>query len=148
MEELIMVITNYKKDNFLITTDRAKTDIEAVCAMLSRSYWANTRPREVIEKSIENSLCFNLFDDLKQIGFARVITDYSTLAYICDVFIDENYRGCGLGKWLVECILEYPDFKNIRRTELSTKDAHELYRKYGFTELPHPENVMHILRNV
>lgn len=143
-----MMIEEYKLDNYLITTDPAKTDLDAVCDMLAKSYWANARKREVIQRSIENSLCFNMYDGVRQIGFARIITDHAVFAYLCDVFIEEEYRGRGLGKWLMECILSYPSLRNIKRIELATRDAHELYRKYGFTEVPHPENIMQILKLV
>lgn len=137
-----MKAENYIKDNFTITTDPNKIDVNRVCELLGKSYWANTRKREVIEESLKNSLCFCLFAEDKQIGIARMITDHATFAYLCDVYIDEAYRGHGLGKWLMECILSHPSFVNIKRIDLSTRDAHELYRKFGFTEVTRPQNVM------
>jgi N-acetylglutamate synthase-like GNAT family acetyltransferase len=137
-----LIIENYRLGNYLITTDPKKTDIDAIYTMLGKSYWANTRKRETIEKSVKNSLCFNLYNDSKQVGFARIITDHATYAYLCDVYIEEEYRGQGLSKWLMECILSYPSLKNIKSIHLGTRDAHELYRKYGFTEVPKPENLM------
>lgn len=137
-----MIVENYRLGNYLITTDPKKTDTDAICTMLGKSYWANTRKRETIEKSIKNSLCFNLYNDGKQVGLARIITDHATYAYLCDVYIEEEYRGQGLSKWLLECILSYPSLKNIKSIHLATRDAHELYRKYGFTEVPKPENLM------
>lgn len=142
-----MIVENYRLGKYLLTTDPEKTDINAVCEMLGKSYWASTRKREVIEVSIKNSLCFNLYDEHKQIGIARMITDHATFAYLCDVYIEEEYRGQGLGKWLLECILSYPSFKNIKRIDLSTSNAHELYRKYGFIESPKPQNMMMKINN-
>jgi N-acetylglutamate synthase-like GNAT family acetyltransferase len=137
-----MKIENYIRDNYLITTDPEKTDLDAVCKLLGNSYWAKNRKRETIEESIKNSLCFNLYASDKQVGIARIISDFATFAYLCDVYIDEEYRSHGLGKWLMECILSHPSLKNIRRIELTTSDAHELYRKYGFKEVSEPQKLM------
>jgi N-acetylglutamate synthase-like GNAT family acetyltransferase len=114
--------------------------------MVSRAYWAKGRPQERTEKAIANSLVFGLYKDHQQIGVARVVTDYSIVAYLCDVFIHEDYRGQGLGKWLVENILSHPDVKNVRRWFLVTSDAHDLYRKYGFGNLNQPEIWMERIR--
>lgn len=137
-----MNYANYEKGDYLLTTNPDKTDLEAVCSMLSKSYWAANRRKDVIENSLKNSLCFNMYYGSKQIGIARMITDHATFAYLCDVYIEEDHRGHGLGKWLMECILSYPSFVNIRRIDLATQDAHELYRKYGFTEVTRPQNMM------
>jgi len=137
-----MITETYKRDKYLLTTDQEKADINAICEMLGKSYWANNRKRDVIEASLKNSLCFNLFYEDDQIGIARMITDYATFAYLCDVYIEEEHRGHGLGKWLIECILSHPGIKDLKRIDLSTRDAHELYRKFGFTELPRPQNMM------
>jgi len=141
-----MIIKNYKWDNFFISTDPELSDIDAICSMLAKSYWASTRSRDVIKNSLKNSLCFNLFDGQRQIGIARVITDHATFAYLCDVFIEEEYRGRGLGKWLLECILDYPTLKEIKKFMLATRDAHNFYRKFGFEELQNPEKYMEISR--
>jgi GNAT superfamily N-acetyltransferase len=106
------------------------------------SYWARSIPRETFEKSVRNSLCFGLFHGNRQVGFARVISDYATLAYLADVFILPAYRGRGLAKWLTECIVSHPDLQNLRRWILVTQDAHGLYRKCGFTPLARPESYM------
>ena len=127
---------------FTISTDPSRLDIDTICEFLKRSYWANTRPREKTEQSIQNSLVFGLYDGNKQIGLARVITDYSVFAYLCDVFIDETYRAHGLGKWLMQTIMEYPDLKEVRRWLLATSDAHGLYRQYGFKSIEDPERWM------
>jgi GNAT superfamily N-acetyltransferase len=109
--------------------------MEIIQGFLSRSYWANTRTIEKIEQSIENSLCFGVYEGNRQVGFARVVTDYATMYWLCDVFIDEEYRGKGLGKKLVSHITEFEPIKNLTAT-LATKDAHELYEQYGYTKEP------------
>lgn len=135
-------IVNYKKDDFEITTEFDKIDIDGVCSLLSKSYWANERKRDVIVKSLDNSLCFSLFDQDKQIGLVRVITDCATFAYLCDVIIDESYRHKGLGLWLVTCVFKHPDLQTVKRWCLSTKDAQKFYEKMGFEDLSNPENFM------
>jgi N-acetylglutamate synthase-like GNAT family acetyltransferase len=146
-EILLFQIKEYRKETFIVSTDRSKVDFNKVCDFLARSYWANNRKRETIMKSIEHSLCFSLFDGNKQIGFARVITDGATFAYLCDVFIDEDYRGKKLGTWLLQCILEHPDISEVRRFCLVTKDAHEFYKPFGFTLLQEPERYMEKINN-
>ncbi len=128
----------YKRDNFTISDDTSRLDVDAICDFLSRSYWANKRPRDLIEKSIQHSLNFGVYDNYKQIGFARVVTDRAVFAYLCDVFILEQYRGHSLGKWMMECILAHPDLQGLRRWCLLTQDAHGLYQQFGFTELNDP----------
>lgn len=128
----------YKRDNFTISDDAYRLDVDAICDFLSRSYWANKRPRDLIEKSIQHSLNFGVYDNSKQIGFARVVTDRAVFAYLCDVFIHEQYRGHSLGKWMMECILAHPDLQGLRRWCLLTQDAHGLYQQFGFTELNDP----------
>jgi N-acetylglutamate synthase-like GNAT family acetyltransferase len=135
-------MTEYIKKPFMISTERNKVNVNKVCEFLAQSYWAKTRKRETIIKSLEHSLCFSLFHENTQIGFARVITDGATFAYLCDVFIDEAYRGNGLGKWMLECILQHPDIGTVRRFLLATKDAHEFYRQFGFQALQEPERFM------
>lgn len=135
-------IIEYQKDDFQITTDFRKIDIDVVCSLLATSYWANSRKRDVIVKSLENSLCFSLFHEDKQIGLIRVITDCATFAYLCDVIISEEYRHKGLGAWFLECVFKYPDLQNLRRWSLATKDAHEFYKKFGFNSLSNPEKFM------
>ena len=128
----------YKRDNFTISDDASRLDMDAICDFLLRSYWANKRPRDVIEKSIQHSLNFGVYDGDRQIGFARVVTDRSVFAYLCDVFIHEDYRGHSLGKWMMQCILDHPDLQGLRRWCLLTQDAHGLYEQFGFTELKDP----------
>lgn len=140
-------LAEYHKDDFHITTDFRKLDIDAVCSLLSETYWANSRDRAVIIKSLENSLCFSLFHKDRQIGLIRVITDSTTFAYLCDVIIAKEYRHKGLGKWFLESVLEYKDFLNLRRWCLFTKDAQEFYKKFKFDNLVNPERFMERLND-
>lgn len=132
----------YQMDGFIITTDKSKLQIEVVHGFLKQSYWAKNIPSGVIEKAIQNSLCYGLFIGDNQIGFARVMTDYATFAYIADVFILEQHRGIGLSKWLMECILSHPELQAIRTWMLKTRDAHGLYSKFGFNQPEEPELIM------
>lgn len=134
----------WKQDNYIISDDDAILDIDAICDFLSQAYWADKRPRDVIERSLQHSLNFGIYDRKKQIGFARIVTDYSTFAYLCDVFIHEEYRERALGKWLMECILSHHELQGLKRWCLLTKDAHGLYKKFGFTELNDPSRWMEI----
>lgn len=135
-------IHHERQNGILISTDKSKLDVTTVHDFLRTSYWAKDILISVVEKSINNSLCFGVYDFDKQIGFARVISDYATFAYFADVFILEAYRGQGLGKWLVKSILEYSELQNIRTWLLSTADAHGLYQQFGFKNLPSPERMM------
>ena len=131
-----MKIVSLQKNEFFISTDRSKLDIDAIHDFLStKAYWCLNIPKENVEISIKNSLCFGLYENNKQIGFARIITDYSTIAYLGDVYVLEEYRGRGLSKWLIETIMNFPELQGLRRWILLTGDAHELYRKYGWTDL-------------
>ncbi len=123
------------KDDYCISTDKGKINIEYVHQFLRRSYWAENIPIDVVRRSVKGSLCFAVFYREEQIGFARVITDEATFAYLADVFIDERFRGKGLSKWLVEIILQYPSLQGLRRFMLGTRDAHGLYGQFGFTPL-------------
>ena len=120
-------------------------DIELIHSFLNRTYWAEGISKETIRRSIEGSLCFGVFENDKQVGFARMITDKATFAYLADVFIIEEYRGRGLSKWLMEIIMTHPDLQGLRRMILATKDAHGLYEKFGFTPLINVDRWMHIL---
>jgi GNAT superfamily N-acetyltransferase len=128
----------WRRDGYLISTDASMLDLEVVHAYLSRSYWAAGVPEDVVRRSIENSLCFGVYRGEEQAGFARVVTDRATFAYLADVFVLEEHRGQGIGKWLVEVILSHPDLQGLRRWMLATRDAHDLYRRYAFTELARP----------
>lgn len=129
-------------DNIIISTDKEKLDLDFIHQFLSHSYWAKGRSPEAVRKSVDNSLNFGIYKDEKQIGFARVLTDYAVLAYLMDIFIIESERGKGYSKMLLEEIMKHPELKNIQSWKLVTKDAHELYRKYGFTTIKDPERHM------
>jgi GNAT superfamily N-acetyltransferase len=132
----------WHRGEYLISTDKGRLDLEVIHGFLTTSYWAAGRPLQVIERSIENSLAFGVYKAGEQVGFARVITDYATFAWIADVFILDSDRGRGLGKWLIETIISHPELQRFRRWVLATKDAHELYRRFGFDELKRPERWM------
>ena len=133
----------WRQGEYLICTDRDRLDIALIHGFLSRqTYWAKGRSVEVVKRSIENSLPFGLFKDNQQIGFARVVTDYATFAWLADVFVLDEFRGRGLAKWLMEVILAHPELQGFRRWVLATKDAHGLYRNFGFSELKRPERWM------
>jgi GNAT superfamily N-acetyltransferase len=134
-----------EKDGFLISTDKFKLNIASTHDYLSNhSYWAAGISFATVEKSIENSVCFGLYENEKQIGFARVVTDKSTFAFLGDVYVLEEYRGKGLSKWLMECVLKHPELQGFRRWMLLTLDAQELYRKFGFKEFHAPERCMEL----
>lgn len=134
----------WTKDDFLITTDKNMIDVNYVHWFLSNSYWAEGIPIETVQKSIEGSLCFSVVYLNHQVGFARVITDEATFAYLADVFIDENFRARGLCKWLMEVIMSYPTLQGLRRFLLATRDAHGLYEKFNFTCLKNTDRWMEI----
>lgn len=130
--------TEWRKNEFFISTEKSRIDSAFVHDFLRLSYWAQNISIEIVRRAIENSLCFGVFAGTKQIGFARVISDYATFAYLCDVFIIEKYRGRGLSKWLIKAIVSHPQLQDLRRWMLATRDAHGLYRQFGFTELANP----------
>jgi GNAT superfamily N-acetyltransferase len=132
----------YRREGFLVTTNPSRFDREAIHAFLSRSYWAEHIPREIVDRSIEGSLGFGLFEGVLQIGFARVVTDRATFAYLADVYVLESHRGRGLGRWLIECVTAHPDLQGLRRWSLVTRDAHDVYRAFGFQSLRAPERHM------
>lgn len=134
----------YQKDNFQISTDKARLQLEVIADYLQHdSYWAKERSLPTIAKSVKQSLCFGVYADDLQVGFARVVTDSATFAYLCDVFILPAWQGQGLGKWLIECVVSYLDEQGVNWTMLATRDAHELYGEYGgFQKLHLPEKWM------
>ena len=134
------------RGRFRITTDVQAFDVDAIHAYLTRSFWAAGISKALVEKSLRDSLSFGLFDDKKQIGFARMVTDRATFAYLCDVYVLEEYRGQGLGKWLMDEVMAHPDLQGLRRIMLVTRDAHGLYERHGFTPPHHPERHMEIFR--
>jgi len=140
-------IVEHRRGDFLITTDPARLDLDMIHRFLTNCYWAKGIPREVVVRSIEHALCFGVYDGSgAQVGFARVITDYATIAYLGDVFVLESHRGRGLGKWLMECVMQHPALQNLRRWILVTRDAHGLYSRSGFTPLKTPERYMELHR--
>lgn len=134
----------WQRENFVINTDPALLALDFIHDYLcNQSYWAQGRSREMVAKSIENSLCFGVYAGDQQVGFARVVTDYVTFAWLCDVFIIQAYQGLGLGKWLIECVVAHPELQSAKNILLATRDAHALYRRYGgFDRLPRPEKWM------
>jgi len=133
-------------ENLIITSDKNRLDLEFITDFISQTYWAKDRSLETMQTCVDNSLNFGVFLDKKQIGYARVVTDYGQFAYLLDVFIDEKYQGLGYSKMLMKHILENELLKNVKVWRLATSDAHELYRKFGFTELAKPENMMELMR--
>lgn len=132
---------------FRISTRREDQDLTAIHAYLTRSYWSERIPRETVAKAIAGSLCYGLFGpDGAQVGFARLITDEATFAYLADVYVLESCRGLGLGHWLVATAVEDPRVAGVRRFALATRDAHSLYAQYGFTPLTSPSSMMERLR--
>ncbi len=133
----------WKRDEFIITTNRSDLQIEEILDYLQKdSYWAKDRTFEQMEKIVTNSFCFGLYRNEQQIGFARVVTDYATFAYLGDVYVLSEFRGNGLGMWLMDVVISHPDLQGFRRWVLATRDAHKLYEKFKFTELKHPERWM------
>jgi len=139
----MLQILETQKDNYTISTDPARLDIDAIAAMLTRAYWAQGRTHDMIARYVQHSLVFGIYYENRQIGLARIVSDYTTFAWLCDVFIDEEHRGQGLGKWLMETIHSHPDLQGLRRWILATRDAHGLYEQFGWTLLDHPERWMH-----
>jgi len=126
-----------------MSTDKTRLDIEVIYHFLaSESYWSKDIPFHVVRKAVSNSLCFGVFKGDEQVGFARVVSDCVTFAWLADVFILKEYRGIGLSKWMLDVIMSHPDLQILRRWMLATRDAHELYSRYGFKPIAHPERLM------
>jgi GNAT superfamily N-acetyltransferase len=138
------VIVQHQRDEYTISTDPSKLDQDLIQDFLcNHAYWALGRTKEAVQKSIDHSLCFGVYLGKKQIGFARVVTDYTTITWICDVFIIESHRRQGLGKWLLSCVIEHSEIKHVCRFMLATRDAHDLYQNYAdFQPLTKPERWM------
>ena len=134
----------WAKDDYEVSTDPARIDISMVYEFLTNSYWAKGIPLETVRRSIENSISFGVYHGQQQVGFARIISDQATFAYLADVFILPSFRGRGLSQWLMECIVSHPDLQGLRRWMLATHDAHGLYAKFGFTPIKHPDSWMEI----
>lgn len=131
-----------QRDGYRISSDPEDLDRDLIHAIISNAYWAKGRPREVMDRAIDHSSCFGMYCGAEQVGFARVISDRATFAYLADVFILPEHRGKGLGVWLVETVLADPRLKGARKWMLATADAHELYRRFGFTALGDPGKMM------
>lgn len=136
------MIHERREGPILITTDPARLDLDVIHGFLCQSYWAAGIRREVVERSIRHSICFGAFDAGRQVGFARVISDRATYAYVSDVFVVPSHRGRGIGKRLMACMAAHPDLQGLRLWTLFTRDAHGLYRQYGFGEPRYPERLM------
>ena len=138
-------IYEWRRGDHLISTDPSLLDVDLVSSYLSNeSYWARGIPRETVARSLGGSVVFGLYQKMHQIGFARVISDLATIAYLGDVFVLEPHRGQGLSKWLMESVLSHPQLQGLRRWILATRDAHELYQRYGFASLVSPEKFMEL----
>jgi len=134
------------EDEYEISEDKGRLDIDAIHAYLTQSYWSPGISREIVQRAVEGSMCFGVYRGAAQVGFARVITDQATFAYLADVYILEPHRGRGLSRRLMRYIVSRPQLRGLRRFMLVTRDAHELYRQFGFTELANPARMMEILR--
>jgi GNAT superfamily N-acetyltransferase len=134
----------WSRDTFTVSCDPLKVDRQVVWDFLASSYWAQGIPQSTVEKSMEGSLCFALLATDRLIGFARVISDRATIAYLGDVFVLPEYRGRGFGKWLMQCVMSHPELQGLRRWILITRDAHDLYRPLGFRPLARPEGYMEL----
>jgi N-acetylglutamate synthase-like GNAT family acetyltransferase len=140
-------IVDHRRGEFLVSSDPARLDLDVIHGFLTNCYWAKGIPREVVARSIAHSLCFGVYDGSGAlVGFARVISDYSTVAYLGDVFVLESHRGRGLSRWLMECILQHPALQGLRRWILLTSNAHGLYAQFGFTLVKNPELYMELHR--
>jgi len=154
-------VMEWRRGEFLISTDRVRLDLDIIHGFLTECYWAKGIPRDVVARSIEHSLCFGIYHEVgekspllpeserngtRQVGFARVISDFATIAYLGDVFVLDAYRGRGLSKWMMECIVRDPRLQGLRRWILLTRDAHGLYSKFGFKQLQAPDRYMELHR--
>lgn len=126
-------LVEQRRNALLLSTDRARVDLDAVLAMLHRSHWGGSVTRDILERAIDNSITVGVYDGETQLGFARVVTDLTTYAYLTDVIVAESARGQGIGSWMVEAIIAHPDLQGLRRIALLTRDAQALYAKFGFT---------------
>jgi N-acetylglutamate synthase-like GNAT family acetyltransferase len=143
--KVIMNDEAFAKKGFTISTNPDLLDVDVIYNYLDKeSYWAKGIPLDTFKKSLANSLCFGIYKDNKQVGLARLITDKATFAYLCDVFILEDYRGHGLSKWLMQTIRAHPDLQGLRRWSLATADAHGLYEQFGFSPLAKPQVWMEV----
>jgi N-acetylglutamate synthase-like GNAT family acetyltransferase len=134
-----------RRGEYTLTTDARALDVSAIHAFLTRSYWGTGISKALVQRAIDHSLCFGLFHHGEQVGFARVVSDRATFAYLADVYVLETHRGHGLSKWLIGAVRAHPDLQGLRRFLLATRDAHGLYRQFGFKELAFPARLMEVL---
>ena len=139
-------VREWRRGEWVVSDDPARLDLERVHAFIAGTYWAANIPAGTLERAIRHSLCLGLYRDGELGGFARVVTDRATFGYLCDVFVAPAHRGAGLGKWLVDCMLDHPDLQGLRRLCLMTRDAHALYRGLGFKPMPDPTRYLEIHR--
>jgi len=132
------------REEYRVSDDPASLDLDLIHAFLREAYWSRGIPRTVMERAVRHSLCLGLYRGAEQIGFARVVTDRATTAYLLDVFVLEPYRGRGLGKWLIGCVMGHPELQGLRRWMLASRDAGDLYSSFGFRPLAHPERFLEI----
>ncbi len=136
-------MTEWQRDGYVVSDDPQRLDLDLIHHFLAdESYWAEGRARDVVERSMANSINLGLYEGDRQVGLARIITDRATFAWVCDVFVLPEARGKGLGTWLMECVVGHPELKGLRRILLATRDAHEVYRRVGFSDLPEPSRFM------
>jgi GNAT superfamily N-acetyltransferase len=135
-------VHEWRREQYLVSTDKRRIDLAVVHHFLTNSYWSPGIALEKVQRAIEHSLAFGVYADGQQVGLARVISDYTTFAYVADVFILDAYRGLGLGRWLMECVVAHPELQGLRRWTLFTRDAHGLYEKVGFKRSDTPERLM------
>ncbi len=140
----MQTIIESQKDNLILSTDPNRLDIDEICRFLAQAYWADTRSRKTIERSLKNSLVFAVHDGERQVAMARVVTDFATFAWVCDVFVHPDYRGRGISKWMMKEILAHPDMQGLRRWILASSNARGLYSQFGFSQLQHPERWMEL----
>jgi GNAT superfamily N-acetyltransferase len=140
------VVYNYRRAEYTVSTDQRRLNLDVIHGYLHRSYWSPGVPRETVTRAVRNSLSFGLYCGDEQIGFARVVTDYASVAYLADVFVLAAHRGQGLASWLIQCVVDCPALDTVRTLLLSTRDAHALYRKVGFESLSQPEHWMLLRR--
>jgi GNAT superfamily N-acetyltransferase len=135
----------FTQGEYRISENKAELDHSAIHAYLTQSYWSPGIPLATVSRAIQHSLCFGLYQQGAQVGFARVVSDFATFGYLCDVYVLEAHRGHGLGKWLMQCLQQHPQLQGLRRFMLATRDAHGLYQQFGFTELANPGRLMEIV---
>ncbi len=143
MTALTLADHQWQRDEFTISTDRQRLDMDYIHQQLTeKSYWANAQPRAKTERAFAGSLPFGVYHQQQQIGFARLVTDYTRFVWLCDVMIDENWRGHGLGSWLATCVRAHPELATVHRWMLSTNDAHQLYQRLGWRVVQDPQKLM------